>query len=142
MDRPLTSRRSAARGVRQGVRGYRLGARGRFITPSAMKLEDRLFLFSTTQLVVFGGLFVVAYALFYSSVIPAFRDLLYTKSEQVIKLSSLELDVPLAAEDMPMIDKAVAAIAADPDLVFIKVRDASGGILQRTDRTPVIEVHE
>jgi signal transduction histidine kinase len=105
-----------------------------------MKLQHRLFLFSTTQLVVFGGLFVVAYALFGRSVIPAFRDLLNTKSEQVIKLSSLELDVPLAAEDMPMIDKAVATIADDPDLVFIRVRDATGGVLLERGARPAGDV--
>jgi signal transduction histidine kinase len=89
-----------------------------------MKLRDRLLLFSTAQLLVFGALFALAYAAFERSILPMFDSLLCSKAERVARMVSGELDVPLGADDRALFGKTVADIVDDPEFAYITVRDA------------------
>ncbi|HET7504048.1 MAG TPA: ATP-binding protein [Kofleriaceae bacterium] len=89
-----------------------------------MKLRDRLYLFSTAQLLVFGTVFLLAYMSFERQVLPTFTGLLRAKSEQVPKFIGEDLEVPLGANERGLIEKALAPVLAEPDLAYIAVRDA------------------
>jgi signal transduction histidine kinase len=89
-----------------------------------MKLRDRLLLFSTAQLLVFGALFALAYGAFERSILPMFESLMCTKTERVARMVSSELDVPIGADDRALMAKTVADIVDDPDFAYIAVRDA------------------
>ncbi len=94
-----------------------------------MKLRDRLLLFSTVQLLVFGALFVVAYAAFERSVLPMFERLLCTKNEQVARMVSGELDVALGADDYDLLARTVSGVLGDPDFAYLMVRDAHDHVM-------------
>lgn len=94
-----------------------------------MKLRDRLYLFGTAQLAVFGLLFALAYASFSHSVLPVFHSLLETKTEQVTKMIAAELDVPLGADDRALLARSLATVISDPDLAYLAVRDAHDQIV-------------
>jgi len=94
-----------------------------------MKLRDRLLLFSTAQLLVFGALFALAYGAFERSVLPMFETLLCTKAERVAQMVSGELDVPLGADDRDMLARTVSDVINDPDFAHIAVRDARDHIV-------------
>jgi signal transduction histidine kinase len=89
-----------------------------------MKMRDRLYLFSTAQLFVFGALFALAYMSFERSILPMFNSLLRSKTEQITRLAAAELDVPLGADDRAMLEKAIATVLDDADLAYLTVRDA------------------
>jgi signal transduction histidine kinase len=93
-----------------------------------MKLRDRLYLFSTAQLFVFGTVFLLAYMSFERSVLPMFTGLLRDKVEQVTRYVGEDLEVPLGTEDGALIEKALAPVLADPDLAYVVVHDPRGGI--------------
>jgi signal transduction histidine kinase len=88
-----------------------------------MKLRDRLLLFSTAQLLVFGALFALAYAAFDRTVPPMFERLLCDKTERVARLTAAALDLPLATHDHDAVAHAVAELVADPDFAYVAVRD-------------------
>jgi signal transduction histidine kinase len=90
-----------------------------------MKLRHRLFLFSTVQLVVFGGLFAIAFFAFQQTVVPAFQSLLSDKSVGVARAISSQLDVSLGAEDQKLMENTVAAIEQDPDFEYLEVRNSA-----------------
>jgi signal transduction histidine kinase len=94
-----------------------------------MKLRDRLYLFGTAQLAVFGLLFALAYASFSHSVLPMFHSLLEAKTEQVTKMLAGELDVPLGADDRALLARSLATVISDPDLAYLAVRDAHDQIV-------------
>jgi signal transduction histidine kinase len=89
-----------------------------------MKLRDRLLLFSTAQLFMFGAAFAVGYGAFRHSVLPAFEDLLATKTEQVAHSVGTALEVPLGADDAAMLARAVDHVVDQPDFAYLVVRDA------------------
>ncbi|HEY0190696.1 MAG TPA: ATP-binding protein [Kofleriaceae bacterium] len=91
-----------------------------------MKLRDRLYLFTTGQLAVFGLLFGLAYASFETQVLPMFRDLLHNKTEQVARMLRGDLDIPLGAEDLPALRKAAVTVLNDEDLAYLVIQDAQG----------------
>lgn len=89
-----------------------------------MKLRDRLLLFSTAQLLVFGVVFALAYGAFDRSVLPMFEHLMCTKTERILQMAAGELDIPLGADDRALIDRAVAEIVNDADFAYVAVRNA------------------
>src|ERR1044071_198714 len=89
-----------------------------------MKLRDRLLLFSTAQLVMFGAAFALAYGAFAHSVRPMFEDLLRDKTEQVARSVAAELEGPLGAADPAPIARAVEHVVNERDFAYLVVRDA------------------
>jgi signal transduction histidine kinase len=101
-----------------------------------MKLRDRLLLFSTAQLLVFGALFALAYGAFERSILPMFESLLCSKTERVARMVSGELDVPLGADDRGLFPKTVADIVDDPEFAYIAVRDARDRLVFSQGKPP------
>ena len=101
-----------------------------------MKLRDRLLLFSTAQLLVFGALFALAYGAFEHSILPMFESLLCSKTERVARMVSGELDVPLGADDHALFRKTVADIVDDPEFAYIVVRDAHDRVVFSEGKAP------
>jgi hypothetical protein len=64
-------------------------------SPNGMRLRDRLLLFSTAQLLVFGTVFALAYGTFERTVLPMFEDMLGGKSERVSRMIRSDLDTAL-----------------------------------------------
>jgi len=89
-----------------------------------MKLRDRLLLFSTAQLVMFGTAFGLVYGAFSHSVLPMFDDLLRTKTEQVVRSIAAELDVPLGADDPALLARTVEHVVNQPEFAYLVIRDA------------------
>lgn len=89
-----------------------------------MKLRDRLLLFSTAQLVLFGAAFALAYGAFAHAVLPVFEDLLRARTEQVARSVAAELEVPLGAADPAVIARAVEHVVNERDFAYLVVRDA------------------
>jgi signal transduction histidine kinase len=89
-----------------------------------MKLRDRLLLFSTAQLIMFGAAFALAYGAFARSVLPMFEDLLRAKTEQVARNVAAEIEIPLGANDAARLARAVAHVVTEPDFAYLVVRDA------------------
>ncbi|MBL0215966.1 MAG: HAMP domain-containing protein [Myxococcales bacterium] len=105
-----------------------------------MKLRHRLFLFSTSQLVVFGVLFALAFWSFERSVLPVLEGLLRDKTEGVARVLSADLDVPLAAEDPKLMADSLARIEADPDFSYVVVRDVHGALFAARGTAPPTDV--
>jgi signal transduction histidine kinase len=101
-----------------------------------MKLRDRLLLFSTAQLLVFGALFALAYGAFERSVMPMFESLLFSKSERVARMIGAELDVALGADDRELIARTVAGLIDDPDFAYIAVRDVGNRVVFERGTAP------
>jgi signal transduction histidine kinase len=101
-----------------------------------MKLRDRLLLFSTAQLLVFGALFALAYGAFERSILPMFDSLMRSKIERVARMVSGELDVPLGADDRALLARTVADIVGDPDFAYIAVRDARDRVVYSEGKAP------
>lgn len=89
-----------------------------------MKLRDRLLLFSTAQLVMFGAAFALAYGAFRHPALPLFDDLLCARTEQIARSVGAELEVPLGADDQALLARAVEHVVNQPDLAYLVVRDA------------------
>jgi len=89
-----------------------------------MKLRDRLLLFSTAQLIMFGAAFALAYGAFARSVLPMFEDLQRAKTEQVARTVAAELGGPLGAGDPTLLGRAVEHVVTEPDFAYLAVRDA------------------
>ena len=102
-----------------------------------MKLRDRLVLFSTAQLVVFGALFAVAYGSFERGMLPILEDMLRAKSETAVRSLGSQLDVPLGAADHDLMELAVARVVADPDFGYLAVRDARDHVVLSHGTPPV-----
>jgi signal transduction histidine kinase len=105
-----------------GPAAFNVTAYGR--TGGYMKLRDRLLLFSTAQLVMFGAAFALAYGAFAHSVLPMFEDLLRAKTEQAARSVGAELEVPLGADDPALIARAVEHVVNEHDFAYLVVRDA------------------
>jgi signal transduction histidine kinase len=101
-----------------------------------MKLRDRLLLFSTAQLLVFGALFALAYGAFERSILPMFESLMCSKTERVARMVSSELDVPLGADDRALLARTVTGIVDDPDFAYIAVRDAQDRVVFSQGKAP------
>jgi hypothetical protein len=101
-----------------------------------MKLRDRLLLFSTAQLLVFGALFGLAYGAFERSILPMFESLLCSKAERVARMVSGELDVPLGADDRALLARTVTDIVDDPEFAYIAVRDAHDRLVFTQGKAP------
>jgi signal transduction histidine kinase len=101
-----------------------------------MKLRDRLLLFSTAQLLVFGALFALAYGAFERSILPMFQNLMCTKTEQVARMVSSELVVPLGADDRALLARTVTGIVGDPDFAYLAVRDAHDRLVFNQGKPP------
>ncbi|MBC7977850.1 MAG: hypothetical protein H7138_22955, partial [Myxococcales bacterium] len=94
-----------------------------------MKLRDRLLLFSTAQLVVFGALFALAFGSFEQTVLPMLESMLRAKAESLTRSVSAGIDVPLWAEDRALLDRTLASVVADPDFAAVIVRDVHDQIV-------------
>src|SRR5689334_1724875 len=101
-----------------------------------MKLRDRLLLFSTAQLLVFGALFALAYGAFERSVLPMFESMMCSKTERVARMVSDELDVPLGADDRALMARTVTSIVDDPDFAYLAVRDAHDRVVYSHGEAP------
>jgi signal transduction histidine kinase len=101
-----------------------------------MKLRDRLLLFSTAQLVVFGALFAVAYGSFQHGMMPMLEGMLLAKSEGMVRGLGNALDVPLGAADHDLMELAVAHATADPDFASLAVRDVHDAVVLRHGAAP------
>jgi signal transduction histidine kinase len=101
-----------------------------------MKLRDRLLLFSTAQLIVFGALFALAYGAFERTILPMFESLMCSKIERVARMVSGELDVPLGADDRALLARTVTDIVGDPDFAYIAVRDAHERMVYSQGKAP------
>src|SRR5262245_40003179 len=111
------------------------GGNGR-IDRRRMKLRDRLLLFSTAQLLVFGALFALAYGTFERSIVPMFESLIAAKTERVARLVSGELDTVLGADDRTLLTRAVTDTVDDPDFAYLVVRDTHDGIVFSQGKPP------
>jgi signal transduction histidine kinase len=89
-----------------------------------MKLRDRFLLFSTAQLLLFGTAFGLIYGAFSHSVLPLFEDLIETRTEQVLRSISAELDVPLGADDPALLARTVEHVVNEPGFAYLVIRDA------------------
>jgi signal transduction histidine kinase len=89
-----------------------------------MKMRDRLLVFSTAQLLVFGAVFALSYGAFERSVLPVFDSLLRGKTEHSARMIGGELDVPLGADDRALLARTVDDMARDADFAYLAVRDA------------------
>ncbi|MEO8701863.1 MAG: hypothetical protein ABI867_17595, partial [Kofleriaceae bacterium] len=94
-----------------------------------MKLRNRLLLFSTTQLAVFGALFALAYGVFAHSILPMFEDLVHEKTTQVTRMVSAELDVALGADDRKLMAAIADRLERDPDFAYVVVRGADDKVV-------------
>jgi signal transduction histidine kinase len=103
-----------------------------------MKLRDRLLLFSTAQLVVFGALFALAYGSFERAVLPMLEGMLRAKSESAVRELGSELDVPLGAADHDLMELAVARAVADPDFGYLAVRDVHDHLVLSHGSAPAL----
>ena len=101
-----------------------------------MKLRDRLLVFSTAQLVVFGVLFAVAYGSFARTVLPMFEDMVRAKCEGMTHALGSELDVPLGAADHDLMESAVARFVTDTDFAYLEVRDLQDRVVLRHGSAP------
>jgi len=88
-----------------------------------MKLRDRLLLFSTAQLLLFGVLFALAYGAFARGVLPMLEHMLEAKSQVATHAAGNALEVPLGADDLGLVTGALATLFADPDLAYVAIRD-------------------
>jgi signal transduction histidine kinase len=87
-----------------------------------MKLRDRVLLFSTAQLLVFGAVFVLAYGAFQSSVLPMFESLVASKSERVARVVGGELRTALGPDARERLARTTAVLVTDPDFTYVIVR--------------------
>jgi signal transduction histidine kinase len=101
-----------------------------------MKMRDRLLLFSTAQLIVFGAVFALSYGAFERSVLPVFESLLRAKTEHSARMISSELEVPLGTDDRALLAAAVADVARDADFAYLAVRDAHDRTVFTTGGAP------
>ncbi len=94
-----------------------------------MKLRDRLFLFSSTQLLLLGLLFLVVYVQFRRGVLPVLKEHLQSKAVNTVSSLGSQLDVALGLGDSKVIAGVVAHLPSDPDFRRVEVRDPSGALL-------------
>jgi signal transduction histidine kinase len=102
-----------------------------------MKMRDRLLLFGTAQLLVFGAVFALSYGAFERSVLPVFDSLLRAKVEHSARMLGAELDVPLGADDRALLAHTVDTMAlADADFAYLAVHDARGNTVYTRGAAP------
>src|ERR1043166_7826991 len=90
----------------------------------AMKLRDRFLLYSTAQLAMFAAVCALAYGAFAHSVLPRFEELLRANTEQVVRMTATQLDVPLGADDQVLLLRTVNRVIDDPDFSYLVIKDA------------------
>jgi signal transduction histidine kinase len=84
-------------------------------------LRARLLAFSGAKLLVFGLLVGVGFLLYQYRVLPMVRGNLAHKAEQSVAALATQLDMPLAAEDVAMMERELAPLLGDPDFLGIAV---------------------
>ncbi|MEJ7603444.1 MAG: ATP-binding protein [Kofleriaceae bacterium] len=94
-----------------------------------MKLRDRLVLFSTIQLVLFGGLFALAYWQFAARILPIMDQSLTDKTAGLALAIARDIDVALATEDPRLAAEAVDPYVHDPDVSYLALRTTDGRML-------------
>ena len=94
-----------------------------------MKLRDRLVLFSTMQLVLFGGLFAIAYWQFAERILPTMEQSLTDKTAGTSLAIARDIDVALATEDDKLAAQAVEPYLRDPDFSYLALRTTDGRLL-------------
>ncbi|MDQ3368557.1 MAG: ATP-binding protein [Myxococcota bacterium] len=99
-----------------------------------MKMRDRLFIFSTVQLMVFGALFAVAYWQFSSAILPTFHRNLHEKSASVATAIGGQIDVALATDDADLAASTVLPYTRDPDFEHLLIRTQTGELLLERGR--------
>ncbi|MBA3452234.1 MAG: HAMP domain-containing protein [Deltaproteobacteria bacterium] len=101
-----------------------------------MNIRNRLLMFSTAQLVVFGALCAIAFVSFERTVMPLFDTLLRGKAEWMTRIVSSQLDVALGADDPSLIAAEVQYVRDDPDFRYVVVRDADGNVVFSRGTSP------
>jgi signal transduction histidine kinase len=101
-----------------------------------MKLRTRLFVLSSTQLVVLGLLFAVGHIHFRQAVFPILMEHLNQKAENAVSSLASQLDVALGAGDRSLMEEAVADLVRDPDFLYVEIRDPSGTVRHHQGRRP------
>ena len=94
-----------------------------------MKMRDRLVVFSTVQLLLFGALFAIAYWQFAEKIIPTLQDNLDAKTTGISHAIARDIDVALATEDPLLAGAAVAPYENDPEFAHVEVRNAAGRVV-------------
>lgn len=94
-----------------------------------VKMRDRLLIFSTVQLLLFGAVFGVAYWQFSNTVLPTFERNLHDKAMSVASAIGGDLDVALATDDRDLAASAAASYVNDPDFQHLLIRTAKGDVL-------------
>jgi signal transduction histidine kinase len=125
-DSPTTARGAA------GIQRSRTPAESQI----TMKLRDRLLLFSTAQLVVFGAAFALAYGAFRHSLLPMFEDLLRAKTEQIARLVGPDLEIALGGGDPTALAHEVEEVVGQADFEYLVVRDAQDRIVLTRGAVP------
>lgn len=92
-------------------------------------MRDRLVLFSTMQLVLFGALFAIGYWQFDTTILPTIEHNLDEKTISSARALGREIDVALATEDPELARSVVNPYASDPDFAHVEVRTATGRAL-------------
>lgn len=93
-------------------------------------MRDRLLVFSTVQLLVFGALFAVAYWQFAATILPTFQGNLRDKTREIVRSVGHEIDVALATEDPQLAATTLRPYLDDPDLAAIEVRTTGRVLFQ------------
>jgi signal transduction histidine kinase len=91
-----------------------------------MKLRDRLVLFSTVQLMLFGVLFAIAHWQFTANILPAMRHALEEKTVGIVHAIGSEIDVALATEDAELARATVQPYLNEPEFAHVAIRTADG----------------
>jgi signal transduction histidine kinase len=91
-----------------------------------MSLQRRLLLTLLAMLLVMAALFTAFWLVMRFQVLPHLEAHFRGKARQYADVLARELDVALAARDPQEVSRVVQSVRADPDVVYIEVRDASG----------------
>jgi signal transduction histidine kinase len=101
-----------------------------------MKLRTRLFVLSSTQLVVLGLLFAVGHIHFRHAVFPVFMEHLQQKAENAASSLATRLDLALGAGDRKLMERSVADLVRDPDFRYVEILDPAGAVLHQEGQRP------
>ena len=94
-----------------------------------MKIRNQLGLFSTVQLVLFGGLIAIAYWQFAAEILPEMRQSLDEKAMRIMHSLGREVDVALATDDPQLAGVVLRPYLDDPDFEHVQIKDVSGRVL-------------
>jgi len=91
-----------------------------------MTLRNRLLMFSSAQLIVFGVVVAFGYWKLSHTILPMVEEHLRDKAVATARELTGSLDVALAADDRALLERDLAETLADPDFHYVEVRDAHG----------------